>query len=274
MTQMAKQQQEDMALPDIQATPDMRNMPIQRVGICDWSIPLAFEWQAGVRQMSVAKVALSVALSAEQKGTHMSRFVELFAGVEALTLAQLLALHAQMLTLLRASEGSIVLDLPIFRRKQAPVTGVEGVLDYRLQVAVDGGESPTVALTLTVPVTSLCPCSKEISKYGAHNQRSHVVIWAQYEQAEKVDIESLIVLAEAQGSCEIWSALKRPDERYVTERAYENPKFVEDIVRDVALAMKVVDGVVRYRVSCENFESIHNHSAYAVIEGLGQAGDV
>src|SRR5690606_30773934 len=162
---------------------------------------------------------------------------------------------------------------PYFMAKIAPVSGVASLMDYevtwtaRTQAA---GGNAQFELSVQVPVTSLCPCSKAISEYGAHNQRSHVTVTMVFTDASQVDLDSLIRSVEQQAACELWGLLKRVDEKYVTERAYENPKFVEDLVRDVAVQLKTVVGMQRFRVVAENFESIHNHSAYAVIEG--QAG--
>ena len=170
-----------------------------------------------------------------------------------------------MLARLEADSGWIEMRLPYFVRKAAPISGVESLMDYELTLRVearDGVQRQT--LKVLVPVTSLCPCSKEISAYGAHNQRSHVTIAARL--SGDLPVETLIGIAEDAASCQLWGLLKRPDEKYVTERAYENPKFVEDLVRDIALALDRVEPVEAYTVESENFESIHNHSAYALIE--------
>ena len=172
-----------------------------------------------------------------------------------------------MLAKLDAKSGRIHLRFPYFIRKSAPVSGVESLLDLDVELTVDKAEfSPvTTTLSVVVPVTSLCPCSKKISAYGAHNQRSHLILTATLREA--VLIEDLVRIAEDEASCEIFGLLKRPDEKWVTERAYDNPKFVEDLVRDVALRLKSDARIAAWSVSSENFESIHNHSAYALIEG-------
>ena len=206
---------EKLPLPDIQSTADARQLAIQRVGVRGIVFPVTIAG-AGGAQASVARVDMYVGLPADQKGTHMSRFLEV--------------LHVQ--------------DEPLSH------------------AARDGLRRQT--LKVLVPVTSLCPCSKEISAYGAHNQRSHVTIAARL--SAELPVESLIEVAERAASCELWGLLKRPDEKYVTERAYENPKFVEDLVRDIALALDRIPAVEAYTVESENFESIHNHSAYALIE--------
>lgn len=252
-------------IPDVQGSADKRQVAITRVGICDIRMPLAVEGQQGV-QHTVATAAMTVALPHHQKGTHMSRFIHLLNERKSLSLGQMYDLHREMLERLNAEQGTISLDFAYFVNKKAPVSQTESLLDYRVQWLSDGGAVPEVFVTVTVAVTSLCPCSKEISEYGAHNQRSHIIIKALYNPKNPFTVEELIRVAEEEGSCEIWSTLKRPDEKYVTERAYENPKFVEDIVRDVAIRLNADARILNYRVSSENFESIHNHSAFAVIE--------
>ena len=177
----------------------------------------------------------------------------------------------EMLERLEARTGTIEMRFPYFVRKVAPVSGVQSQLDYEVcwrgSVSDDGRY--LFRMHVTVPATSLCPCSKEISAYGAHNQRSHISVDA--ELAGEMAIEELIVIAERSACCEVYGLLKRPDEKYVTERAYDNPKFVEDLVRDVALALNQDPRVGAYVVEAENFESIHNHSAFARIERTSRA---
>lgn len=256
---------EKLPLPDIQSIADRRNLPIQRVGVRSIVHPLSVATKEGA-QATVASIDMYVALAADRKGTHMSRFLEVLQEhTEPLSLAGLRALMRRMLTRLDAHGGHVELRFPYFVRKTAPVSGVESLMDYQVTMRIessDGVERTT--LQVLVPVTSLCPCSRDISDYGAHNQRSHVTVCA--ELSEDVPVETLIGIAERAASCELWGLLKRPDEKYVTERAYDNPKFVEDLVRDVALALEATQGVRGYRVESENFESIHNHSAYALIE--------
>ena len=170
-----------------------------------------------------------------------------------------------MLARLDADAGYVEMRFPYFVMKTAPVSGVESLMDYRVTMRAETKAGvTTVTMQVLVPVTSLCPCSKNISEYGAHNQRSHVTIAA--EVRGDLAVETLIGIAEEAASCQLWGLLKRPDEKYVTERAYDNPKFVEDLVRDVALAVEALDEVAAYSVESENFESIHNHSAYARID--------
>lgn len=257
---------EYMAIPDVQGSPDSRHIEITRVGIRDIRVPLAVKSGNG-EQHTIATAEMTVALPHQQKGTHMSRFIHLLNEIKHYELDTMAALHHEMLTRLNAQAGTIRLTFPLFVNKQAPVSKTESLLDYAVTWTVDGTrEDVQVWAEVVVPVTSLCPCSKEISQYGAHNQRSHVIIRALFDPARPFAMEDLIRIGEDGGSCPIWATLKRPDEKYITEKAYENPKFVEDIVRDVAAALNADTRIDAYRVSSENFESIHNHSAYAVIE--------
>jgi GTP cyclohydrolase I len=259
-------------MPDVQSTPDMRQIPIQRVGVKGVRHPLIVRTQRGDAQPTVGTWNLDVHLPAGQKGTHMSRFVALLEENKApLEPATFRTLLAAMLERLEAEAGRIEVSFPYFVNKTAPVSGVQSLLDYEVTLTGDTRNGATrLFLKVLVPVTSLCPCSKKISQYGAHNQRSHVTISA--ELADEVAVEELIQIAEQEASCELWGLLKRPDEKFVTERAYENPKFVEDLVRDVAQRLNADERIVAYVLEAENFESIHNHSAYAVIERDKRAG--
>ncbi|PRX27871.1 GTP cyclohydrolase I [Paraburkholderia sp. BL18I3N2] len=253
-------------MPDVQSTPDTRQIPIQRVGVKAVRHPLTVRTQSGEVQPTVGTWNLDVHLPADQKGTHMSRFVALLEENKApLEPATFRTMLAAMLEKLEAEAGRIEVSFPYFVNKTAPVSGVQSLLDYEVTLTGETRNGATrLFLQVLVPVTSLCPCSKKISQYGAHNQRSHVTINA--ELAGDVAAEELIRIAEEEASCELWGLLKRPDEKFVTERAYENPKFVEDLVRDVAQRLNSDERIVAYVLEAENFESIHNHSAYAVIE--------
>jgi GTP cyclohydrolase I len=253
-------------MPDVQSTPDTRQIPIQRVGVKGVRHPLTVRTQSGEVQPTVGTWNLDVHLPAEQKGTHMSRFVALLEENKApLEPATFRTMLAAMLEKLEAEAGRIEVSFPYFVNKTAPVSGVHSLLDYEVTLTGDTRNGATrLFLKVLVPVTSLCPCSKKISRYGAHNQRSHVTISA--ELTDDVAVEELVRIAEEEASCELWGLLKRPDEKFVTERAYENPKFVEDLVRDVAQRLNADERIVAYVLEAENFESIHNHSAYAVIE--------
>lgn len=257
-----------ISLPDVQSNVDTRGVPIQKVGVKSVIHPMTVATRTGV-QATVATVDMYVSLASHLKGTHMSRFLEVLGEFKlSLSAATLAELMADMLRRLDADSGMIEIRLPYFVRKTAPVSGVESLLDY--QVTLRAEQGPTgleITQQVLTPVTSLCPCSKEISLYGAHNQRSHVVITATMAPDATLAVEELIEIAEASASCELWGLLKRPDEKYVTERAYENPKFVEDLVRDIAVVLAEDPRVVRYEVSSENFESIHNHSAFAWLSG-------
>ncbi len=257
-------------LLDVQGSADRRQLPIQRVGVKGLRYPLRWRGSAG-EQPSVGRFGMYVALPAEKKGTHMSRFVALLErrladGEPALDAHGVRAMFDEMLVLLEADAGCVEARLPLFVRKSAPVSGVQSLMDYELSVVVDGGARDAVTtLGVLVPVTSLCPCSKSISEYGAHNQRSHVTISVVADAP--IDPEEIISIAETQASSELYGLLKRVDEKHVTERAYENPKFVEDLVRDVAVALRADPRVRRFTVEAENFESIHNHSAVARLHG-------
>jgi GTP cyclohydrolase I len=278
-------------IPDTQGARDDRQLAIQRVGIRSVRYPLQLKIEAAVVP-TVAEWSLDVALPAEQKGTHMSRFVAWLDAIDApLDVSALRREAARMLELLHADAGRIEASFPFFLRKRAPVSGVESLLEYHGRFIVETrNEAPTlpsvaaprggaaglgaarhpadptstVWLEVVVPVKSLCPCSKEISDYGAHNQRSHVTI--RVEALAELPWRELVRFAEDEASAEIWSSLKRADEKWITERAYENPKFVEDMVRDVALRLNADPRIGRYSVDVENFESIHAHSAVARIE--------
>jgi GTP cyclohydrolase I len=260
---------EKILIADVQSFADARNIAIDDVGIRGLRYPLSVAGGDGRAQPTVAEIELTVALAPEVKGTHMSRFIELMEGwQEPLSAASLGRLGQAMLERLGAERGSISLQFPYFIRKTAPVSGVQSLLDYQAaaHIKVSRGAQPETRLSLVTPVTSLCPCSKEISEYGAHNQRSHVTIEALVDDdSQELTYEELAAIAERGASCEIYGLLKRPDEKYVTERAYDNPKFVEDLVRDIALSLNAHPAIGGYVVEAENFESIHNHSAYARI---------
>lgn len=257
-----------IVMPDIQSSADTRHIPIQRVGIRGVRHPMQIVAADGSAQPTIANWTMTVALPPEEKGTHMSRFVALLEQYRStpMTPALFSGMARDMLTLLHAERGDISATFPYFINKSAPVSGVQSLLDYEVTwTARADGDKVDFELTALVPVTSLCPCSKAISEYGAHNQRSHVTVTVAL--TADVAMDAIIRLVEDEGSCELWGLLKRPDEKFVTERAYDNPKFVEDLVRDVAARLQAHPAVARFRVEAENFESIHNHSAYAVVEG-------
>lgn len=259
-----------VAMPDVQSSVDTRHIAIQRVGVRGVRHPMIIA-AGGESLPTVADWELTVALPAHEKGTHMSRFVALLETHRRtpMTAALFCDMARDMLSLLDAEQGDMRARFPYFLNKVAPVSEVSSLMDYEVSwkcvARRDAGTD--FELTVLVPVTSLCPCSKAISEYGAHNQRSHVTVTARFDDPALVDVDSLIRRVEAQASCELWGLLKRTDEKFVTERAYENPKFVEDLVRDVAQAVRDLPGVHSYTIEAENFESIHNHSAYAQVTG-------
>jgi len=250
---------------DVQGRADTRRIPINRVGIKDISHPVRVKDRSAGEQHTIATFNMYVNLPHNFKGTHMSRFVEILHGEREISVESFRAMLEKMTKRLEADAGHIEMSFPFFVTKKAPVSGVESLMDYRATLIGEqrDGRAETW-IRVVVPVTSLCPCSKKISEYGAHNQRSHVTIKAKLRR--HIWIEELIGIAESEASCELYGILKRPDEKYVTERAYDNPKFVEDLVRDVAKRLNDDERVAAYVVEAENFESIHNHSAYALIE--------
>jgi len=250
---------------DVQARADTRRLPINRVGIKDISHPVRVKDRSAGEQHTIATFNMYVSLPHNFKGTHMSRFVEALHAEREISVESFRAMLEGMTARLEAETGHIEMSFPFFIMKKAPVSGVESLMDYRASLIGERRDGRTqLWVRVAVPVTSLCPCSKRISDYGAHNQRSHVTITAKLRS--HMWIEELIEIAESEASCELYGILKRPDEKYVTERAYDNPKFVEDMVRDVAARLNRDERVAAYVVESENFESIHNHSAYALIE--------
>jgi len=259
------------AMPDVQSSRDERALPIEQVGIRGLRHPLMIRTKAGTFP-AVGNFEMDVALPANVKGTHMSRFVALLQKqTEAIDSEVVVKMVREMLPLLNATEGRIQFSYTHFVKKAAPVSGVESLMDYEVtwiakgKLLATGNVDVELNLRALVPVMSLCPCSKEISEYGAHNQRSHVTMSVVLDAQTKMTVEDLVQAAESQASSELWGMLKRPDEKWVTERAYDNPKFVEDLVRDVAGQLKKDERILSLVVEAENFESIHNHSAYAKI---------
>jgi GTP cyclohydrolase I len=250
---------------DVQSRADTRHLPINRVGIKDISHPVRVKDRSAGEQHTIATFNMYVSLPHHFKGTHMSRFVEILHAEREISVESFGSMLESMTARLEADAGHIEMTFPFFVMKQAPATGVTSLMDYRASLIGERrGAISDLWVRVVVPVTSLCPCSKRISAYGAHNQRSHVTITAKLRS--HVWIEELIEIAEREASCELYGILKRPDEKYVTERAYDNPKFVEDMVRDVATRLNADERIASYVVESENFESIHNHSAYALIE--------
>jgi GTP cyclohydrolase IB len=250
---------------DVQARADTRRLPINRVGIKEIRHPVRVKDRSAGEQHTIATFNMYVNLPHNFKGTHMSRFVEILHGEREISVESFRTMLAKMTDRLEADAGHIEMTFPFFVMKKAPVSGVQSLMDYRASLIGERRKGRTeMWVRVVVPVTSLCPCSKNISAYGAHNQRSHITITAKLRH--HIWIEELIEIAESEASCELYGILKRQDEKYVTERAYDNPKFVEDLVRDVVTRLNAEDRIAAYVVESENFESIHNHSAYALIE--------
>jgi GTP cyclohydrolase I len=254
-------------LPDTQNKVDSRNIIINKVGIKDIKHPLTFIDRSGAKQPSVGNWQMTVGLSADVKGTHMSRFIEILNNkTPEFSVDSLAEMTKNTLEKLEASSAQIEVNFPIFVNKTAPASKVQSLLDYDATIISEAknGEISTT-LKVVIAITSLCPCSKSISKYGAHNQRSHITIVA--KSSGGLFFEDLIDLTEKSASCQLYAILKREDEKFVTEYAYDNPAFVEDLVRDIAIELNNNDKITGYTLESENFESIHNHSAYALIEG-------
>ncbi len=253
-------------IEDVQGRADTRQLPINRVGIKDIRHPVKVKDRSAGEQHTIATFNMYVNLPHNFKGTHMSRFVEILNQHEReISVESFGAMLAEMTQRLDATAGRIEMSFPYFVMKQAPVTKVQSLMDYQASLIGDMRDGKIeMWVRVVVAVTSLCPCSKKISDYGAHNQRSHITIRAKLR--EHMWIEELVDIAESEASCELYGILKRPDEKYVTERAYDNPKFVEDIVRDVAARLNKEDRIASYVIESGNFESTHNHSAYALIE--------
>jgi GTP cyclohydrolase I len=252
-------------IPDIQNSQDTRHIPIDQVGIKDIKHPIVVRDRSGGEQHTVANFSMYVSLPHKFKGTHMSRFVEILNNHEyEITVNSFKTMIEEMTDNLDAEAGHIKMTFPYFINKAAPVSGVKSLMDYEVSfIGEIKDRTSAVLVKVVVPVTSLCPCSKNIADYGAHNQRSHITVCVRMR--DFIWIEELIDIVEKVASCELYGLLKRPDEKYVTERAYDNPKFVEDLVRDIAMKFNPDDRIAAYTIESENFESIHNHSAYAML---------
>ncbi|MGH8284019.1 MAG: GTP cyclohydrolase FolE2 [Gammaproteobacteria bacterium] len=259
-------QAEILPIADVQSNADTRRIPINQVGIKDIRHPIRVRDRSGGEQHTIASFSMYVDLPHNFKGTHMSRFVEVLNHYEReITVESFKEMLAEMTERLGARSGHIEMRFPYFISKKAPVSGVESLLDYDVSFIGERKDNQNcLCIRIVVPVTSLCPCSKEISEYGAHNQRSHVTVSCKTRGF--IWLEELIDAVEREASSELYGLLKRPDEKYVTERAYDNPKFVEDMVRDIAVKLNADERIRAYTVESENFESIHNHSAYAMVK--------
>jgi len=247
---------------DVQSERDTREITIDRVGVKRIRYPIIVEDRKNVNQQTVADIALYVDLREHERGTHMSRFLEVLNKYHK---EDIISNLEQFLVDLRERMGSetalAVIDFPYFIEKEAPVSKIKSLLSYQCHFQASLKEEYILVIGVKVPITTLCPCSKEISENGAHSQRSYVNI--QVTLGEFVWLEELIEMVETSASCEIYSLLKRPDEKFVTERAYENPRFAEDIVREITLKLRQDKHIASFKVETENLESIHDHNAYA-----------
>ncbi|MDD5360483.1 MAG: GTP cyclohydrolase FolE2 [Ignavibacteria bacterium] len=252
-------------LPDTQNQSDARNIPIDKVGIKNLKYPITVKDRDNDIQHTVATVSMTVDLPKEFKGTHMSRFVEVLMDRKEIHIDSIYEILSEMQKQLKAKSAHIELEFPYFKEKKAPVSRKPSLMDYKIKFhAVMNEDKKDLIMTVQVPVKTLCPCSKNISKYGAHNQRGEVTVAVRF--LDSVWIEDIIGYVETSASSELFTLLKREDEKFVTEHAYENPVFVEDVVRNVVLKLKDNKSILWYLVEAENFESIHNHNAYAMIE--------
>lgn len=250
---------------DVQKSRDYRKLAINKVGVKDISYPIVVMDKEKSFQHTVARVNMYVDLPHQFKGTHMSRFVEILnAHRKDMALDKMETTLQKIKDRLGASSAHLEMEFPYFMEKRAPVSGAASLMEYTCRFIGSLSENFDFILEIRVPVTSLCPCSKELSRFGAHNQRGIITVQVRYR--DFVWIEDLINTIEECGSSQVYSLLKREDEKYVTEMAFENPRFVEDMVREAALRLRTMHNVTWFSVSAENFESIHNHSAYASIE--------
>jgi GTP cyclohydrolase I len=253
------------AMPDVQGAADVRNVAIDKVGVKAVRYPITLRQASGGEQSTVAMINLYVSLPQHKKGTHMSRFLEILNHHHrAITPQQIIPILHEMKTKLDAQDAHIELTFPYFIEKSAPVTGAKGLMDYVCTFEGTSNGTDDFIMSVRAPATSLCPCSKEISRYGAHNQRCEIT--AKVRTKGLLWIEDLVKIMEGAASAPVYAVLKRPDEKFVTEQAFDNPKFVEDIIRDLAVAMNKEERITWYAIESENFESIHNHNAYAKIE--------
>jgi len=252
-------------LSDVQLTRDTRNIAIGKVGVKDISYPVVVMDKNRAFQHTVARINMYVDLPHHFKGTHMSRFVEILNSYrEDIALDKMEIILATMKEKLGASNAHLEMEFPYFVEKSAPVSRAKSLMEYTCTFSASLSDRFDFVLGIKVPVTSLCPCSRELSSYGAHNQRSIMTVQVRY--SEFIWIEDLIEIIEECGSSPVYSLLKREDEKFVTERAYENPRFVEDMVREATVRLLAMDNITWFSVEAENFESIHKHSAYAAIE--------
>ncbi len=253
-----------MNIPDLQNQPDNRKISIDKVGVKGIRYPIVVEDRSHKAQHTIADLNIFVHLPHYRRGTHMSRFIEVLNHYHTeVLIGKLDEFLSELKTRMKAEAAYVEIRFPYFIRKLAPVSKVASLLGYDCSFTASYTDDYQLWIGVEVPVTTLCPCSKEISEYSAHNQRSQITIRVKYKQF--VWLEELIELAEKSASCDIFPLLKRPDEKFVTEKAYRNPKFVEDIVREITLELQKDSRITAFEVESENYESIHDHSAYAKI---------
>ncbi len=251
-------------IPDVQGRPDQRQIAIDKVGVRNVTYPITLQKPDGGSETTVATIEMGVSLPHNRKGTHMSRFLEILnENREGIRPDKIIEICHEMKERLDAQEAFMKLDFTYFIEKKAPVTGHPGLMDYGVTFECSSNCTDDFVMSVRVPATSLCPCSKEISAYGAHNQRC--LLEAEVRFKGELWIEEVVSMLEGAASAHLYSVLKRPDEKFVTELAYDQPKFVEDVIRDAAHALNSDARITWYRVRSENFESIHNHDAYAEI---------
>ena len=267
---MTSEKTSEEGLPDIQSSVDNRNIAINKVGVTSirWPIRFVSRSQRGTtEQPTTASFDMFVSLPANRKGTHMSRFLQLLSGWDScFSIESLREFSKSICDKLDSDDAHVTLRFPFFVDRKAPVTGETGKIQLEVTIDVKSGSQNDLVMTVTGPATSLCPCSKEISARGAHNQRCKLAVSFRCKKQTEVSIEELYEMMEQSASTQVFPILKRSDEKWVTEAAYDNPKFVEDIVRDLALALSGDDRIAWYRCSSENYESIHQHNAFGEIE--------
>ena len=253
-------------LPDTQNQFDKRELPVNKVGVKNLKYPIAVKDKEKEIQHTIATISMMVDLPMQFKGTHMSRFVEILQSEEReIHVDSMYTILEKMQDKLHATTAHLEMEFPYFRQKSAPVSGKHSLIDYKVRFhAVRTNSNKDFIMKVTVPITTVCPCSKNISKYGAHNQRSEVNVSIRF--TDMIWIEDIINIVESSASCDLYTLLKREDEKFVTEKAYENPVFVEDLVRNIVTKLKQIKNIIWYYVEAENLESIHNHNAYAMIE--------
>ncbi|MFZ4591465.1 MAG: GTP cyclohydrolase FolE2 [Ignavibacteria bacterium] len=263
--EMSKAKEGVCDLPDTQNQDDKRDIPIDKVGIKSLKYPIVVKDKDSGLQHTIATISMTVDLPKEFKGTHMSRFVEVLMNKKEIHIDSIYEILKEMQNKLNSQSAHIEMEFPYFKEKLAPVSKKPSLIDYKIRYhAVVNKDKKDLIMTVIVPVKTLCPCSKNISKYGAHNQRGEVTVSVRF--TDNVWFEDVIGIVEKSASSELFTLLKREDEKYVTEKAYENPVFVEDVVRNVVVKLKQNPNILWYSVEAENFESIHNHNAYAMIE--------